>query len=217
MIIVDSRERHITELLPQDAVRVQCLSVADFLLTDADGNVQLAIERKTIADLSASLVDGRFHEQRSRIKQAYGDRVAFLIEGDLDHSDTKLSGAITGLAFRHNIHVVRTTNVRDTTAFLLNASRSAEKGRLVECSSDAAPPCHAPRSKAGTPAELAMCMLQAIPGVSPKIASNIIKEHASMAGVIKAVNADRTLMHHFKVGARKLGRVGDRITEILSI
>lgn len=216
MIIADNRERHIIELLPSDVASVQCLSVADFLLTDLEGNVQLAIERKTISDLASSLVDGRFFEQRQRIKEAYADRVAYLIEGDYDHSDTKLSGAITGLAFRHAIPVVRTKNAQDTVNFLLNASSSAEKGRLKESGSEAAAPCHAPKKKVDTPADLAVAMLQAIPGVSSKIASGLINEYLSMAGLIRAVNSDGKLMHSFKVGSRKLGKVGDRITDALT-
>lgn len=215
MIIADNRERHIIELLP--SVEIRCLSVADFLLTDCEGNVQLAIERKTIQDLEASLIDGRFFEQRERIKEAYGDRVAYLIEGDYDHSNNKVSGAITGLAFRHNIPVIRTKNCVDTMHFLVNASASAEKGRLSSSRSEATGLCHAPKKKADTPEDLAVAMLHAIPGVSSKIACSIINEYLSMPGLIKAVNADYTLMHNFKVGTRKLGKVGDRITNVLTI
>ena len=215
MIIADTRERHIINILP--SAEVQCLSVADFLLTDSDGNVQLAIERKTISDLESSLIDGRFFEQRGRIIEAYGDRVAYLIEGDYDHSDTKLSGSITGLAFRHKIPVIRTKNVHDTVHFLMNASVAAEKGRLSESSLKAAPPCHAPKKKAATPEDLAVAMLHAIPGVSTKIARSLINAYLSMPGLIKAVNLEYALMHNFRVGNRKLGKVGDRITNVLTI
>ena len=82
-------------------------------------------------------------------------------------------------------------------------------------SAAATAPCLAPKLKADTPHDLAVAMLHAVPGVSPKIVRALVHEYSSMPELIKAVNSDSTLMHNFKVGARKLGKVGDRITGVL--
>jgi hypothetical protein len=47
----------------------------------------IVIERKQIADLEASIKDGRYREQRTRLQafaQQYNANVAYIIEGDLD-------------------------------------------------------------------------------------------------------------------------------------
>ena len=46
------------------------------------GSKGFLVERKTASDLRASIVDGRFVEQRSRLLQS-GFDVVYIVEGDL--------------------------------------------------------------------------------------------------------------------------------------
>ena len=56
MLIVDSRERQLIPHFPT-TIQIQTLSVGDFQFLDASGVTKLIIERKTIKDLEASVLD----------------------------------------------------------------------------------------------------------------------------------------------------------------
>ena len=60
-MILDDRERGLIELLPN--ATVQHLAVGDISIGDG----KIIIERKSVADLEASILDNRYREQRSRL------------------------------------------------------------------------------------------------------------------------------------------------------
>lgn len=71
-IKIDDREKkmieHIRETHPKLDVRVEHLTLGDIHIINSDTNLPVYIfERKTIPDFSASIVDGRYHEQRARL------------------------------------------------------------------------------------------------------------------------------------------------------
>lgn len=72
------REAPLLELLRQSStfdVRISRLTVGDYLIND-----EILIERKTIVDFAASLVDGRLFPQAARLARD-GHRTLILIEG----------------------------------------------------------------------------------------------------------------------------------------
>ena len=64
-LVVDRRERQLVRQLGADAIDVQTLDFGDVLCAYPDGAGWVA-ERKTSQDLAASLIDGRWHEQKDR-------------------------------------------------------------------------------------------------------------------------------------------------------
>ena len=70
-LIIDNREKHLIELLkkryPELVFSIQQLDIGDIHVL-YKGILVVVIERKTIADLIASIKDGRYREQKLRLK-----------------------------------------------------------------------------------------------------------------------------------------------------
>jgi ERCC4-type nuclease len=87
----------------------------------------LLIERKAAADLEASILDGRYREQRSRLLATCTETKAhpvYIIEGDLDRLGARLSKSalmkhLTRLSLRYHVAVFQTSCLEET-AELLN-------------------------------------------------------------------------------------------------
>lgn len=99
--------------------------------------IDVAIERKTIADLCASIKDGRYREQKYRLTNhvmANGGRVCYVIEGAagerfeglkinaLAHGlqPSALQSCVCDLMLLSNIHVMFTRDVEDTADVLVS-------------------------------------------------------------------------------------------------
>ena len=214
-LIVDARERDLFSDLQGVEYEQRTLSVADFLVVDAEGNVLLAIERKTAADLEASVRDGRLAEQRARMLEAYGERAAYLIEGRVELSDARIAGPLVGLVVRHRVPVFRTSDKRDTVALIAHLVSAAAKGRLdryTEATPAAA--ADAPKKKI-VGSDAAVAMLACVSGVSAKAARAVLDVHGSVAGVVDAVRADARALTTIVVNGRKLGKAGEKIAAAL--
>jgi crossover junction endonuclease MUS81 len=106
--------------------KVTSLPIADFIILeniDDHNSIRLAIERKSIKDLCASITDGRFREQKQRLAESINDtkKICYLIEGAKNISDRELSlsqtiinGSLLNLVFKHDYHLVQTENKQDT-------------------------------------------------------------------------------------------------------
>lgn len=213
MIVLDVRERDLAKLLNPAEFESRALAPADVLILDPSGNVELAIERKTTADLRASLRDGRFSEQRTRMVEAYGGRAVYVIEGE-DGYESDLAGALTGVTFRSGITTVKTKDIQETIAFIKHVSAAAAKGRL--CEGTAPSQTCIPKRKATTGQEIGSAMLAAIPGVSTRIADDLIARFGSLKAIIEHVTTSGRSLQEEKVNGRRLGKVGDKITAVLT-
>ncbi len=142
----DYREKALLKLAP--SVKELTPPVGDIWIGDLSGTNLLAggviLERKTAADLEASIIDGRYKEQRGRLL-AYSKehRVAFgyVIEGDLDRLGARLDESallkhITRLQFHYRIPVVQTASAKETVrlAELIDAQWTKDGGKFAfEC------------------------------------------------------------------------------------
>jgi ERCC4-type nuclease len=107
--------------------KVTSLPIGDFCLIenlDDISTVLLMIERKSMKDLSSSITDGRFREQKARLSESIQDsnKICYLIEGskqllERDNfmlSNTIINGSLLNLSFRHKYHVIQSENKQDT-------------------------------------------------------------------------------------------------------
>lgn len=106
--------------------KIQNLEVGDFIIKESiEGDIRVIIERKTIKDLCASIVDGRFREQKERLKESVNDtsKILYIIEGHKNRmsnsssgslSKTIIDGSILNLIYRHNYKILQTENESDT-------------------------------------------------------------------------------------------------------
>ncbi|GAB1606528.1 hypothetical protein Ahia01_000935400 [Argonauta hians] len=86
------------------------------------------VERKRMDDLSGSIVDGRFREQKFRLKQSGLSHPIYLIEdyGSVKHfsvSEDKLIQAITNTQVIDGFFVKRTGNTKESVAYLTILTR----------------------------------------------------------------------------------------------
>jgi ERCC4-type nuclease len=132
-MIIDFREKdiikHCTEMNKNINIEIKTenLLLGDILID------KLLIERKTINDLAASIVDGRYREQSFRLLKALneGYKVFYFIEGNMD----LYTGAITKNTLVSTIYslthkgfqVLLTKNSKDTAFFLLQFAEKMKK------------------------------------------------------------------------------------------
>ena len=116
------------------------LSLGDFtwiFKDQLDGEeymIDFIIERKTLNDLSASIVDGRYSEQKYRLKNSPYKNTYYLFEGtELNtHNNSNLSKdaintAINNTINIHNIKFFRTLSTKDTVNKLIELDSNIRK------------------------------------------------------------------------------------------
>jgi len=116
------------------------LSLGDFTwiykdqLDGEEYMIDFIIERKTLNDLSASIMDGRYNEQKYRLKNSPYKNIYYLFEGtELNtHSNTNISKdsintAINNTINIHNIKFFRTLSTKDTVNKLIELDSNIRK------------------------------------------------------------------------------------------
>lgn len=122
--IIDNRETKAKQYFEDKSnVSFQNLDLGDFIFKYNDDIVCL-IERKTISDMIASIKDGRYKEQKIRLKNCgiSDHKIIYLVEGPKlslwDLTDKIVIGSIIGTLIRDNIKVFRTVSLQETMHFL---------------------------------------------------------------------------------------------------
>ena len=187
--VVDTRERELAPLLNPWAVRT--LPVGDIWIGLSGENVGrggVVIERKTTNDLEASILDGRYREQRTRLTtycQQCGARPLYIIEGIMDRIWGKLTQEtlqkyLNRLALRYGVAVIHTESVECTAALCKTLASQISAESDVFVLADPAALAYSSTvsiSKRGNkedPKNFALCTLQGCPGVSSAVADAIL-------------------------------------------
>jgi len=130
--------------LEHHEIRSERLPLGDVILHDPSQGQQKDIvifERKTLADLAASIRDGRYKEQSFRLIETaaatgfHTHNIVYIIEGDLaqyneKHSQitkTALQSAMVSLMYYKGFSVVRTMNLGETADFIINFADKVAK------------------------------------------------------------------------------------------
>jgi ERCC4-type nuclease len=138
VLLVDSREVHtrtdrefLESRLRERGVRVQVMQLAlgDFVwgvhpegIPDAVLVTDFIAERKRASDLAASIMDGRYEEQKRRLLSCPSRRPMYIVEGPLSSqsqlpADT-LRSAIRSTRVAHGFSVFQTSSIDETIALL---------------------------------------------------------------------------------------------------
>lgn len=128
-IIVDERETALYGLLiqqPSDDKKPQIekrvIPLGDILFTSDDESITYQIiERKSIADLLASVKDGRYAEQSYRLANCFPNRhnIVYLIEGQVRDHDKKLVFAcMASLNYFKGFSITRTVSLAETAQYI---------------------------------------------------------------------------------------------------
>ena len=199
-------------------VTISQLNLGDVHLL-ADDRVLAIVERKTISDLEASIRDGRYREQVSRLKQTceemHLDRksVIFLIEGSyLSHQPSRfgrgiessaLVSAMVSLWYREGFTVVNTECVDSSAFYLMKTLLKIRKltGKS-DCTSEApiSSSCSYPTpQKFKVPETILIPCLCQVPGVSQKTAGAVHSKYPSMLALVTAIKNDRTCLDSIRM------------------
>lgn len=180
-------------------IKSERLPLGDIIIYDPTQQKDIVLfERKTLADLAASIRDGRYKEQSFRLIETAAatgfntHHIVYIIEGDLARYDeihtqitkTALQSAMVSLMYYKGFSVIRTMNVGETADFILHfADKVAKEGPLSVADTTTIATAYSEVSSKKekrdyiTRENIGEIMLAQVPGVSPKIASAIMSKY----------------------------------------
>jgi len=239
----DYREKALLRIAP--TVKELTPPVGDIWIGDLSGSDLKAggviLERKTSADLEASIMDGRYAEQRSRLlaySQQHKVAIGYVVEGILDRLDGRLTESallkhITRLQFHHRIPVVQTACVKETVriAELIEEQWVKDGGKFSwNCESDSGSGSDSTAGNTGTavaasyiksscrdnPDTFLLGLLTQCRGVSEGLARLIASSYSSLESLMSATAADLATVADPTNPKRKLGKaVAERLHGLL--
>ncbi|MBI2632648.1 hypothetical protein HYW75_06600 [Candidatus Pacearchaeota archaeon] len=182
-IIIDNREKN--SLVPAKLsslnlkIEFQHLSVGDYLINN------IAIERKTISDLKASIINKRIFSQIQEMKQYPSNFL--LIEGDINEifnneiiHENALRGFIIASILDYKIPIIFSRNEKDTSLYL---SLLAKKRNNEEVSIR-------PSKILFSKEEQLQFILEGFPYIGPVKAKSLLKKFKSLKKIISASESD---------------------------
>ncbi len=230
---IDSRELKIIDIVLSDPrfsatdtleltkvkYTIETHKVGDFIVHDTtDNETTYIIERKTASDLSSSIIDGRFREQKDRLVDACGGpenagHIVFIIEdfSKLQHTSlpkTTLKSAIQNMVLKHGFKVLYTESVRDTLDTLYSIVTKLQCGDTIPSKSIAT---HPNCKQANVDKYVLAVQLSVIQGVSLQTGIKIQSEYVCMKTLVDAfAEHGQDLLSTIQLGKRKLGSVLSR-------
>lgn len=198
-IVVDTREQSDLVSRLQGAI-VRQLDLGDIVIEEDDDEIRAVIERKTEADLVASICDGRYQSQRDRLVRFRNDHpdvfVAYVVENyptaRAANAVAMVVGAKASLQVRDRIPVHTSRGIADTVAWIHAVVR-----RLASASTTATAPAAqsslAQYRRSAVDARPEAFLPQAltlVPGVGPVTAARLAGQYSSMLELVLAVEAD---------------------------
>lgn len=180
MISIDFRERSIEEACKSILSEHPSVQIETTSLHLGDMRIgQTLLERKTWADLEASMKDTRYTEQSFRLQEALkeGFRVIYCIEGELSRyhgsiPPSNLRKALFGL-MEKGFCVLQTKDPMDTATYLFDLAEKNESPTLTYEES-----CiHKQKNTKLTRDNISLFMLSQIPSISMKTAKVLLDRY----------------------------------------
>ena len=186
LVTVDFRESKLLESLQKLKEKYTNITVesSNLLLGDITiHNSEMIIERKTWADLEASIKDGRYEEQSHRLKDAKeeGFSIYYFLEGDLSKyrgrlPTTTLISTMYSLT-RKGFFVIQTKSVDDTALFILQfADKSHRDQNKNKVSTYESVSLNKKKNSHITQENISVYMLAQIPNMSTVISTCILEK-----------------------------------------
>jgi fanconi anemia group M protein len=183
LIRVDHRE--VTSGVPERlaaidgvALSVEALELADYILSP-----QVVVERKTAADLAASIVDRRLFAQVQELTQRFS-QVVVLIEGTEWYAASNLHpnalrGALSYLVVLSGASVLRSEGPEDTAQLLATMARHAQHGLGYTLS------LHHKRRNPSPDVQIRY-LVEDLPGIGPQTARALLGAFATLEALFGA-------------------------------
>jgi len=201
-LVIDNRE-NIKDLLLEKIKDATCenLEIGDYVFKIANKPF-LIIERKTVTDYAASIVDARSREQKKRlIANKESAKILYLVEGDLtkDNQSFKYNkidkhtivSSIINTMYRDELQVFHTSNLMETIFFIESIHKKLTKQGVTflesksTYESDLINTVKSSKKKNLTPDISFQMMLNCIPGISNKVSKRLSEKFKSMNNMIE--------------------------------
>lgn len=160
------------------------LSIEHLRLGDYRVENTLLVERKTVADLAISILDGRLFRQASRLARATAVRPCLIVEGATDDLDRAavprpaLQGALITATLIYGLPLLYSTGPAET-ARLLRIAACQLRRRTARGPERFG-------SKSGSDDRLRMLMLEAVPNIGPVRAKALVEAFGNIEGLAAA-------------------------------
>jgi len=175
-VVADERERAsgVPDELSKLNVRVYFsrLPVADYVL-----NPEVAVERKSVRDLVASVYDSRLFYQAAKISASYA-KPFLLVEGDSKEVEGLVKnlksfyGAIANVTLAYGLRVIYTANPKETAMAIAELLSHARAKPLARMPSELPP-------KAKSIPHQQLYLVSSIPGVGRKLAERLLSKYGT--------------------------------------
>lgn len=227
-LYIDKREQKFIDYIDKNNLRndnfdERMLDLGDFII-EYNKDI-IFIERKTIADLHQSIVDGRYKNQKERIfeyiqsknEDGYNVKVIYLLEGVSDNSNKIYWGAVENMIIRDNFYIIQTSSLGKTVDVVLDIYDKIVNKDILNEKRDKVLSLNNTSFKKSAYIDGETCYLAQlcqIPGVSRKIAEGISKHYNSFPVFVETfmgkdekdiVNVLKDIVINEK--GRKLGKV----------
>ena len=205
---IDNRERDVIDFInnkhSETKYITENLDIGDFIITDDENNILVIIERKKFADLSASIKDGRYKEQKERLIHSipYKVRKIYLLEGnnmkDFQFPLQTFNSVIINTIIRDEIFIHLSKNIDETVNFILGIITNMSKyydtliKEIVLNEEKVYNDTHNCKKVKKDNITSDVCFrnqLSQIPGISNKISDVFVEKHKNMNGFIKYLNS----------------------------
>ncbi len=190
--IVDTREHKIIDLLKP--IETKSLDIGDIYFHDGEHSNEILVERKTWHDLRASIRDGRFREQRSRLRdwKNSSDRkqIVYFIEGKHDSSFASEKRTCERLMIGYNIPVFFLESIDETSRKVkewmeMDTLEKLFQTRDIQQDQVEARIIQTKKRNYDDPHLYMIGLLLQMKGVSSKMAEAIAKEYKSITDLIE--------------------------------
>jgi len=236
-IIIDNREKNLYSIIKNRDLDIynnnieiikQQLDIGDIHISFSfnDNNYLYIYERKTTNDLISSIKDGRYKEQKLRLKASNSNSINYIIEGDSitsinnKNNQKMLTSSYIHLFYRDKFNVFFTNDIDDTiTLLLLIATKIIDKpenfiiNNYNDNTTDYIDYCKIKTEKNKNIDKNTCYLLQLsqIPSISKEIAKNISNHYPSLISLLTALNSTddkiSLLMKIDKIGKTKANTI----------
>jgi ERCC4-type nuclease len=189
-LVIDHRESHLKEIFINNKYPInyefQNLKFGDFLF-EVNDKPLLVIERKTIEDLASSIKDGRYSNQKIQLLSSFDRKfIYYIIEGNFSgySSDFDINvngldkkhilGSIINTMVRDDIKIFFTQNINETFDLLINIYSRISKDPNKYSNINDSTNFVVTKNNKNSPYFNMLCQ---IPGISNKIANNIVSKY----------------------------------------
>lgn len=207
-MIVDDREHDLIDRFKAEGVEheVRRLPLGDIII-EQNGTTCI-VERKRTDDFASSIRDGRWREQKTRLRGS-GAIVVYIIEGSLYGQRvpvTTLSSALWNTRLRDRMWVVQTRGIEDTSLHLQTLKKKIGKDIRTPGSS-----VSLLSKRKRKESNVFLLMLMSIPRVSERVAIKIIETWPTLAKLQNQLRSDPKIIQDTHISDKR--KMGPAITK----